>query len=96
LVESEGEILEKRMNLQRGDDYGWGIVLDADQNILVEGYSDSEDFPTDATHIGLNDLFLYEVPLPSPNGLDMNLILYVGVGVAGVVVIAAVVCLRRR
>jgi hypothetical protein len=79
-----------------GDDYGWGIVLDADQNILVAGYSDSEDFPTDAPHIGLNDLFLYEVPLPSPIGLDMNLILYVGVGVAGVVAIAAVVCLRRR
>ncbi|MHA2396723.1 MAG: SBBP repeat-containing protein [Candidatus Thorarchaeota archaeon] len=80
-----------------GDDYGWGIVLDADQNILVAGYSDSEDFPTDATHSGMSDCFLYEIPKPvGPNGFDIPPILYVGVGVAGVVIIAAVVCLRRK
>ncbi len=81
-----------------GDDYGWGIVLDADQNILVAGYSDSEDFPTDETHNGMSDWFLYEIPKPVPTGPIQvpPWILYVGVGVAAVVIIAAVVCLRRR
>ncbi|OLS30850.1 MAG: hypothetical protein ThorAB25_07090 [Candidatus Thorarchaeota archaeon AB_25] len=81
-----------------GDDYGQGIVLDADQNILVVGNTDSEDFPTDESHNGANDLFLHEIPKPVPTE-DFELppwILYVGVGVAGVVVIAVVVYFRRR
>ncbi|MGD9396699.1 MAG: SBBP repeat-containing protein [Candidatus Thorarchaeota archaeon] len=80
-----------------GDDYGQGIALDADQNILVVGHSDSEDFPVDAIHSGMSDCFLYEIPKPvAPPGIDIPLLLYVGVGVAGVVIITVVVYSRRR
>jgi hypothetical protein len=80
-------------------DYGVAIAIDADENIIVAGYTDSEDFPTDVSHIGDSDWFLYEILKPeTPGGfvLPEGWILYVGVGVAAVVIIAAVVCLRRR
>jgi hypothetical protein len=79
-----------------GDDYGEGIAVDADQNIIVAGYTDSEDFPTDATHNGLNDWFLYviqELPSSPITIIDGPTLLLVAV--AGVVIVAAVVCVRR-
>jgi hypothetical protein len=80
-----------------GDDTGTCVAFGADETMIVAGYTDSEDFPTDATHQGDSDWFLYEIPetLPPP-GFPVDLLLYVGIGVGAVVFIAAVVCLKRR
>ena len=77
------------------DDTGKGVG--ADETIIVAGYTESEDFPTDSSHMGSRDWFLHEILKSEPGGFELPpWILYVGVGVGAVVVIAAVVCLRRR
>jgi hypothetical protein len=79
-----------------GDDTGIGVAFGADETMIVAGYTDSEDFLTDASHQGDNDWFLYEVPEPTlPGGLDLIPII-IAVGAGAVVIIAAVVCLKRR
>ena len=80
-----------------GNDYGEGIAIVADQDIIVAGYTDSEDFPTDTTHNGMLDWFLVEIPKPLASAsLDMTLLLYVGIGIVGVIVIAVIVYTRKR
>jgi hypothetical protein len=78
-------------------DYGVGIAIDADENIIVAGYTESEDFLTESSHMGSSDWFLYVIPKPELGGFELPpWILYVGVGAGAVVIIAAVVYLRRR
>lgn len=80
-----------------GDDTGRCVAFGADETMIVAGSTDSEDFPTDATHNGMIDWFLYGISKPEPTGgFDMTILLAVGLGIGGVVIIAAVVCLRRR
>jgi len=80
-----------------GDDTGIGVAFGTDETMIVAGSTDSEDFLSGTSHIGDSDWFLYEIPKPQdPGGLGVNLILVVGLGVGGVVIIAAIVCLRRR
>ena len=79
------------------DDYGECIAVTSDESMIIAGYTTSEDFPTDTSHKGMNDWFLHEILKPVlSGGFDPTLLLYVGVGVAAVVVIAVVVYVKRR
>jgi hypothetical protein len=80
-----------------GDDSGLGIAINSMGDIIIAGNTDSEDFPTlpDSLNGGI-DCFVIVLSEQIPGGFDIPWILYVGVGVAAVVIIAAVVRLKRR
>jgi hypothetical protein len=81
-----------------GDDSGIGVAINSNGDIIVAGNTDSEDFPEiEGAYGGNLDCFVIVISEGQPGpGFDMNLILYVGIGVGAVVIIAAVVCLKRR
>ncbi|MGY5858877.1 MAG: SBBP repeat-containing protein [Candidatus Thorarchaeota archaeon] len=79
-----------------GDDSGQGISINSMGDIFVAGNTDSTDFPTLPSSLnGGTDCFVIVLieQLPGPV-IDIIIILYIGVAV--VVVIAAVICVRRR
>ncbi len=80
-----------------GEDKAIGIAISSNGNIIVAGHTLSEDFPTiDETHNGAFDCFAIIIPTQAPIDFPMIFVLVMVFGVAGVIIIAAVVLSRRR